>query len=201
MSQWSALVGPATVNAPIRPVSQSTAMASSVKMGTSRPPTATRRDGCFWRSATSVSRAFSGTPRLEPTGGRRQTQAGLQIVDLGSGLAETLQGQGAGQRAAAVEMVEPQQERCLVAAFRMEESPRHLGHGRNVAGRQCVVQHASGTRAELEFIDFAAFAWDLADHPLGLGLEAAVNGRRLVGLEKEVSGPSRMASRQRTASP
>ena len=45
ISQWSTSAGLAAVTVPTRPTSQPTAAASSVKMGTSRPATATRRVG------------------------------------------------------------------------------------------------------------------------------------------------------------
>ena len=94
--------------------------------------------------------------------------------------------QGPGQRPAVVEVVQPQQKRGLVAAAGVKEPPRDLGQRRHVARLQRVVQHPPGPGAVLQFVQLAALARHLADQPLCLGLQTAMDRRVLVGLKEEI---------------
>ena len=124
--------------------------------------------------------------RLKPASGQRQTQPRLDLLHVGAGIPQPLQRQRSGQRLAVVEVVEPQQKRSLIAGARMKELSRYLGQGGHIAGLQRIVQHPLGMRAILQFVKFAPLARHLTDQPLGLGFQAAMDGRVAVGLKEEV---------------
>ena len=124
--------------------------------------------------------------RLKPASGQRQAQSRLDLLDVGAGFQQPLQGERPGQRPAVVKMVESEQKRGLIAGAGMKELPRNLGQGGHVASLQRLFQHPPGTRAVLQLIKLASLAGHLADQPLGLGFQAAMDGRAAVGLIEEV---------------
>ena len=138
------------------------------------------------QSDQDVSRAFSAAPAWSQQAAIISDSPGSISSAYGPASRKPLQRQRPGRGSAVVEMVQAQQERRLVAAAGVKEPPRNLRHGRHVAGRQRLVQHAPGPCAVLQFVHFAALARHLSDQPLRLRFQTAMNGRILLGLEEEV---------------